>query len=284
MKVNVILITYNHSECIAQALESILIQETAHEVEIIVADDCSTDDTLDIIKRHKNNSDFRYVYLEQTSNLGFVKNYQRAFKACNGDYVLIMEGDDYWTTANHIEQHVSFLEKHSECSMSYNRHLRVFVDQNREEVFEWTAEKEYEYVTTEQLTLGNRIGNLSCCAFRGQLIKAIDPALFSVNIADWMLGMYMGQFGNLAYLKDVTSAYRIHDKGLWSQLNEEAQFKKVLDLIDIYDNYFKYKYKEYFDKHRKRLNILLYGDKSLKGRIKEITPTFLRNLYRKIIH
>lgn len=284
MKINIILITYNQAKCISQALESILMQETDLDVEIIVADDCSTDDTLSIIKNLSKHSKFHFNFLEQTNNLGFVKNYQRAFKACDTNYVLIMEGDDYWTSPNHIQQHVDFLENHQECSMSYNRHLRVFVDQDREDILDWENDKDFELITTEQLALSNRIGNLSCCAFRGNLIKDLDSKLFDMNIADWMLGMYMGQFGYLAYLKDITSAYRIHDKGLWSKLDEEAQFKRVLELIDIYDNYFGFKYKEYFDRHRKRLNILLYGDHSLKGIIKGITPIFVRKLYRKFIH
>lgn len=163
--------------------------------------------------------------------------------------------------------------------------MRLFEDQNREELFDWESNIDYERITTEQLALGNRIGNLSCCVFRGEYIRNIDPKLFDMEIADWMLGMYMGQFGPLLYLKEVTSAYRIHDNGQWSRMDEKEQFIRIIELINEYDKYFNYKYTEVFTKHKRRLEILLYGDKSLKGRIKNITPpAFIRSIYRKIVN
>lgn len=283
MKINVILITYNHAAYIRQALESILMQKTEHEVEIIVADDCSPDNTVDIIREYENKTSFRFSYLPKDKNIGYNKNYQQAFAACTGDYVAIMEGDDYWVKTNHLQNHIDHLTKQSAASMSYNRHIRLFEDQNREEIFEWTDNKYYQIVTTEELALGNRIGNLSCCMFRGDLIRNLDPKLFDMDIADWMLGMYMGQFGPILYLKEVTSAYRIHDNGQWSKMNEEEQCKKVMEFINEYDKYFNYKFTIPFIKHKRRLEILLYGDKSLKGRLKNITPAFIKNIYRKII-
>jgi len=281
MKINVILITYNHAAYIRQTLESILMQEVSGNVEIIVADDCSTDNTRSIIKEYEDKTKFSFTYLQHTHNLGYVRNYQTAFNACDGDYVAIMEGDDYWTKPNHLQNHIDHLEKYPDASMSYNRHLRLFVDQGREEIFEWTDVKDCEDITTEQLALGNRIGNLSCCMFKGKYIKGIDPKLFCMEIADWMLGMYMGQFGNLLYLKEVTSAYRIHDNGQWSKMDERSQYIRIIELINEYDRYFDYRYTEDFIKHRRRLEILLYGDKSLRGRIKSITPEFIRKMIRK---
>lgn len=282
MKVNIILITYNHSHYIRQTLESILMQQTEHDVEIVVADDCSPDNTLEIIKEYENKTSFSFKYLANEKNLGYVKNYQQAFAACSGDYVTIMEGDDYWTEPNHLENHIIFLESHPECSMCFNRHVRLFEDQNREEIFDWNTDKEFELITTSQLATGNRIGNLSCCTFRGRLIKDIDPKLFDIEIADWMLGMYMGQFGALAYIKNVTSAYRIHDNGQWSKMNEEQQNLRIIELVNQYDKYFDYKYTKPFTKYKQGLQTLLYGDKSLKGRMKRITPDFVKKIYRKL--
>lgn len=282
MKVNIILITYNHAEYIRRTLESILMQKTVYDVEIIVADDSSPDNTVDIIKEYENQGSSSFTFLPKTVNLGYNLNYRRAFAACTGNYVAIMEGDDYWVQSNHLQNHVDHLEKQYGASMSYNRHIRLFSDQNREEIFDWTSDNDYELVTTEQLALGNRIGNLSCCVFRGDLIRNLDPNLFDMEIADWMLGMYMGQFGPLLYLKEVTTTYRIHDNGQWSRMDEKAQSKRIIELINEYDKYFNYKYTKAFTKHKQRLEILLYGDKSFKGFIKSITPEFIKKVYRKL--
>ncbi|MFV0539043.1 MAG: glycosyltransferase [Dysgonomonas sp.] len=282
MKVSVILITYNHSQYIRQTLESILMQQTPHEVEIIIADDCSPDNTVEIIKAYQDSTAFTFTFLNDEKNLGYIRNYQRAFAACSGDYVAIMEGDDYWLNANHLQNHINHLESLPKSSMSFNRHVRLFVEENREEIFDWNANQDYELVTTENLALGNRIGNLSCCVFRGDLIRNIDPKLFDMEIADWMLGMYMGQWGPLLYLKEVTSVYRIHNKGQWSQMDSRSTDIKVIDLIGEYDKYFNYKYTKLFKKHKRRLEIPIYGDNSLSRKIKDMTPALIKKIYRKL--
>lgn len=282
MKVSVILITYNHSQYIRQTLESILMQEMAHEVEIIVADDCSPDNTIGIIKEYQDKTAFTFTFLNGDKNLGYIRNYQRAFAACSGDYVAIMEGDDYWLTANHLQNHINHLESLPGSSMSFNRHVRLFVDENREEIFDWSTNENYEFVTTEDLALGNRIGNLSCCVFKGDLIRNIDPKLFDMEIADWMLGMYMGQWGPLLYLKEVTSVYRIHNKGQWSQMDSKTTDIRTINLIDEYDKYFNYKYTKLFRKHKRRLEIPVYGDNSLRRKIKDAAPDFIKKIYRKL--
>lgn len=282
MKVNVILITYNHEKCIKQAVDSILMQKTNKDIEIIVADDASTDGTVSIINEYVDKPPFRFTFLSKEANLGFVKNYQRAFNACDGEYIAILEGDDYWTSPHHLERHINFLEDHRECTMSYNRHVRYWVDEHRFEVFDWDSNEDYKYITSQRIALENCIGNLSCCVFRGKLIKELKPELFDIYVTDWMLGMVMGQYGFIAYQKEVTSAYRIHSTGQWSHMSGEEQAKTVIKLIEEYDKFLEYKYTEEFTKHKKRLEICLYGDKSVKGNLKKITPEFIRKAYRNI--
>lgn len=282
MKVNIILITYNHEGCIRQAVDSILMQRNDYDVEVIVADDASPDNTVSIISEYTEKSPLKFTFLPKEANLGFVKNYQRAFKACDGDYVAILEGDDYWTSPYHLKNHVDFLDKHRECAMSYNRHVRYWVDEYRFEVFDWNDNDSYKYITAQRLALENCIGNFSCCVFRGELIRGLKPSLFELEFADWLMGMIMGQYGFLAYQKEVTSAYRIHEKGQWSQMSGEEQAKKIIKMIEIYDTFLDYKYTKEFTKHKKRLEICLYGDSSVKGNLKKITPDFIKKAYRNI--
>lgn len=281
-KVNIILITYNQEKYIGQAVESILKQKSTHDIEVIVADDASPDRTVSIIEEYASTTPIRFTFLPKVPNLGFIKNYQRAFNACDGDYIAILEGDDYWTSPHHIEHHVNFLEEHWECTMSYNRHVRYWVDEHRFEVFDWDSPDNYKYITSQRLVLENCIGNFSCCVYRGKLIRELKPELFDLDFADWLIGIIMGQYGFLAYQKEITSAYRIHAKGQWSHMSGEEQAKKVIKMIDIYDVFLEYKYTKEFTKHRKRLEICLYGDKSMKGNLKKITPEFIKNAYRNI--
>lgn len=280
MKLSVILITYKQEDYIRQTVESILMQETNFDFNIVVADDCSPDSTLEIIKEYAEKSDIEFKILENTANLGYVKNYKRAFAACDAEYIAIMEGDDYWTSPLHLQKHVDFLDAHKECTMSFNRHERLFVDKGYNDIPEWKSGEEYRLITSNEMALGNQIGNLSCCVTRN---IEIEPKVFEAYFfADWLLGMYLGMFGPLAQQKEVTSAYRVHDNGQWSRMSEKEQYLTMLKMIDAYDPILNFKYTNEFNLYKKRININLYGDKSLKGRIKNLIPNCIMQTYRKL--
>lgn len=281
MKLNVLLITYNQEKYIRQTVESILMQKTDFVFNIVVADDCSPDSTLSIIDEYAANSEVEFVFLPKTANLGFVKNYQRAFEACKAQYIAIMEGDDYWTSPQHLQHHVDFLDQHPECAMSFNRHIRLFEDQHKDEIPAWENEKQYETFTTEQQIQTNKIGNLSCCVFRTEVIKKIKPETFDNEFADWLLGMIMGQYGLLAYQKEVTSAYRIHDNGQWSRMTEREQYERLLSLLDTYNKLLDYKHTKIIKRRKRAISRLLNDDEQfLTGRIKEAILDIISVIFR----
>ena len=81
----------------------------------------------------------------------------------------------------------------------------------------------FKFVTTQQMAMENKLGNLSACVFRKKEIDKIKPDLFDLRFADWMLGMVLGQFGFIAILKDAMSVYRVHNKGDWSKMPQQEQ-------------------------------------------------------------
>lgn len=283
MRISVILITYKQEDYIRQTVESIFMQQVDADVEIVVADDASPDNTLSIIREYAENlpQGFTFNFLPEEANMGYVKNYKRAYKACTGKYISILEGDDYWLK-NHLQSHISFLENHADCSMAYNRHIRLFVEENREEIFDWEKEMDYEPITSEQLALGNRIGTLSCCTLRSEYIKKQDDKLFNIEFSDWLLGMIMGQYGYIAYLKEVTSAYRIHAGGQWSRLMPKEQGQELLNIIDIYDEFLNHRYTDFFKEHKRRIKAGVFGELSFRDRVKQITPAPIRKFYQRL--
>ncbi len=105
-KISVALAAYNGSKFITEQLDSIINQSFAPD-EIIVCDDCSTDDTFNILKEYAQEHPIVNVY-ENEVNLGFVKNFEKAAKLCTGDYILFSDQDDIWTF-DHIEMLVNNL-------------------------------------------------------------------------------------------------------------------------------------------------------------------------------
>lgn len=275
MKVDVLLITYNQSEFIIQALEGLLMQKVCDDlsVRVIIADDCSSDSTLEIIHQYELKSPFSFVYLPNEKNLGHVLNYKRAFEICDADYVAILEGDDWWCNPYHIQKHVDFLEEHRECVLSTSR--PCIYDMNSQKYMMDYFPSEFKpvwYISTEENIPWNKITNLSTCVIRASVLRKVinNEKLWSVDMIDWPLELMLSEYGLMAKHAEHTTVYRQQNKGLWSGLDDSNQRKLILRLIDQSDELLECKYKAEFDKLRSRL---LKGRKKI--RIKDFCPPIL---------
>lgn len=274
MKISIILITYNHEQYIRQAIESILMQRFNELVEVIVADDCSTDRTLDIIVSYESQTSFAFRYFPQQKNIGMMKNYQRAFNACNSEYVAVLEGDDYWTDPYKLQKHVDFLDAHYECAMSYNKALtylqstEIFKSDNND------INTGYNYITAQNLASGNCIGNFSTCVYRKSIIEQLNPEIYDMNIADWMFNLCVAQFGLIGQLGEIMSVYRIHDKGEWSKKSRLLKLKTENYAAQEYDAYFGNKYHQEF----------LFLEKYIESEINRLTGhTLTKQVLKNIV-
>lgn len=108
---SVVVVTYNHEKYITKCLDSILEQKTNFQYEIVVADDCSTDGTVEVIRRTYGK---QIKVLERKSNVGLCQNIYEAYHCVQGKYIFDCSGDDYLPTDNVLQKHVDFLEKHLE--------------------------------------------------------------------------------------------------------------------------------------------------------------------------
>lgn len=252
-KISVILVTYNHEEYIKEAIESVLSQDTIYEMELIIADDCSTDSTVEIIKSYEDKTNIKFKYLDNKVNLGITKNYQRAFESAKADYVAILEGDDYWTDDKKIQKHVDFLRNHKECSMSFNRYV-VFNKEKGDFIIQpWPTNQKFEYITVKGLAVDNYIGNFSTCVYRKKCLDNLNPNLFNLKVYDWMINMCVAENGLIGYLGEVMSVYRQHSKGTWSSMDFIEQQKESIKYIDIYNEYLGFRYDFEFTDHKNRI-------------------------------
>ena len=112
--VSVAVLTYNSEGTIRQCIDSILLQKTDFDYEIVVGDDCSTDSTPCILLEYSEQFPGKFVLLLNGNNDGISLNYQRTLSHCHGDYIALCEGDDYWTDKDKLRQQVGFLESHED--------------------------------------------------------------------------------------------------------------------------------------------------------------------------
>ena len=107
--VSVAVITYNHEKFIGQAIESVLMQETAFVVELVIGEDCSTDGTRRIVQAYAEKYPNVIRALLPEKNLGMARNYDAVWQACRGKYIAWLEGDDYWRTPQKLQKQVALM-------------------------------------------------------------------------------------------------------------------------------------------------------------------------------
>jgi len=112
--VSVICVTYNHEKYIREALDSILMQNTEFDFEILIGEDCSTDGTRDILKEYEKKHPGRFCMYYREKNLGATKNEYELFMNAKGKYIAALELDDIWTDPAKLQKQYDFLEAHEE--------------------------------------------------------------------------------------------------------------------------------------------------------------------------
>lgn len=122
--VSICCITYNHEHYIKEAFDGFIMQKTNFPVEIVISDDCSKDNTREIIAEYKAKYPDLIRDVSPDKNLGSSANFIYVQQCAQGKYIAICEGDDYWTDPYKLQKQVDFLEAHSEYSVCWHRYKR----------------------------------------------------------------------------------------------------------------------------------------------------------------
>ena len=115
--VSVAMITYNHENYISQAIQGVLNQQTAFPYELVVGEDCSLDNTRQIVLDFQQRFPHRMRAITSPRNVGGHQNVLRVQQACRGKYIAVCEGDDYWHNPQKLQIQVNFLEANPDYGM-----------------------------------------------------------------------------------------------------------------------------------------------------------------------
>ncbi len=130
--VSISIIAYNIARYLPKTLESILDQVVDFPIEIVIGEDCSTDETLTIANEYHHKYPHLIRVLPAAKNLGLTPNFVRTQNACKGKYIAICDGDDYWTDIYKLAKQIQFLETHHECTGAAHQCMVVFEDESEE--------------------------------------------------------------------------------------------------------------------------------------------------------
>ena len=210
---SILCITYNHEKYISKAIKSFLEQETSFDFEIVIGEDCSTDNTLEVILEFQKNHSKIIKIIKSENNIGVTKNFRRTLAACRGKYIALCEGDDYWDDPKKIQTQVSFLESNPEYVLTY--HDTHSIDENNK-ITNDLSKKGINFDTTKSMLIkAPPISTLTTC-FRNE-IKEIPIEFNDAPVLDICLWSLLGHHGSGKYLRSIKPAiYRPHDGGIFS--------------------------------------------------------------------
>lgn len=234
-KLSILLVTYNHEKYIRQALEALFKQVINGPLQLVIADDGSSDDTLNIIREFEGTDPrFTFKFLVDNGNLGITKNYQRGFSECDGEYIAVLEGDDYWVSPKKLSSQLEFLEQHWECSLCSVNYL-VYEEDRSQFTPRVPVSSSYRIIGARDLIADNLVGNFSTCMYRKSALDALPPALFEMRSYDWIVNICVSRTSLIGFLEEPMSVYRLHSNGVWTQTSHINKLKIQLEVIPAYN-------------------------------------------------
>jgi glycosyltransferase involved in cell wall biosynthesis len=269
-RLTVLIVCYNHEAYIRRACESVLQQKLNEPFKVVIADDDSTDSTRQVIAEIFASAGAMapsVQFLDMTRNLGITKNYQRAFAACETEYVAVLEGDDYWIHPEKLALQLAFLDLHRECA-AVSANYFVYDEKACRITARSQIDEKYSYLDSRMLILENIIGNFSTCMYRLEALRGLPERLFHGTVYDWGVNLAIGRSALIGFLHTPLSVYRVHEQGTWSGMTSNQQIDAQLRVIDHYNISFDYVFDDEFHALKRALQMspaLLAWDRRLWG-------------------
>lgn len=271
--VSVPVITYNSAKFVLETLESIKAQ-TYQNIELIISDDCSTDNTVELCQNWVEENKSRFVrtrIIESPVNTGVSANLNRAEAACQGEWVKGIAGDDL-LMPNCIKDCVEYVQQHPNIIYLFGRIEAFGANEERNKCF---TENIFDYSffnmdvdgQLERLVFGSNCVPASTCFNNRQ--KAIDLGIKNDEriplIEDWPKWINILKKGvKLEFLDKIVVKYRIHDGSLTTSKRASVRSVESMQLFNLY--------------YRYPIWILKDQDKATKRVVKEYT-----DLYKQLL-
>jgi len=276
--VSVIIPSYNRVNTVSQTIDSILNQKCNFDFEIVIGDDCSSDNSRDILLLYQQKHSRIIKLLFQEENIGLGSNWAICGQHCRGKYVTNCDNDDYWHNNQKLQIQVDYMETHLECGLLHtdydelnvenNKIIHSYISKSKKTVLQGYRQKE---IFNGEL----QINSPSVC-FRKELFDKFVPVdkyiELSFPIEDWPTWLILANYAEVHYLPISTVTYRVghvslsnlesYDNVLRKFTKEKIMYKF---LCDLFPNDLLYVEKKYDNHVNKILLNLAYKKNDFKS-------------------
>jgi glycosyltransferase involved in cell wall biosynthesis len=224
MKISIAMATYNGAKYILDQLNSYAAQKRLPD-ELIICDDCSEDKTIEIIEEFKLTAPFPISLIQNRTNLGFVKNFEKALSLCTGDIIFLSDQDDVW-----------MVDKVAECEKLFQINVDTLIVINDAVICNGDLIPTAFTKIGQTLKLGLNISNFitgCCCAIRKELLDVVLPIPSDIAHDEWI-----NSFGNIFEARTIChfplQYYRRHYENTSSYITSSLVEISKFDLIKLY--------------------------------------------------
>lgn len=205
--VSVLMLVYNHGPYLAQAIEGVLVQRRDMPVELLIGEDCSSDNSRDIALRYQHEyPDIVRVFIADR-NVGSTLNHRRILLAARGEFHAYLDGDDYWLPGK-LARQVAYLREHPDCSAVYTNAQTIDATGNKIGTFNDVKDEQFDLGAL--VRRGNFLNNSSMvyrATSRDALLEIDIPSI------DYRGHLLLAQKGDLAHIREALTVYRVGSSG-----------------------------------------------------------------------
>ena len=258
IKVDVLMVTYNQEKYISQAIESVLMQKCSFKYRIIIGEDCSFDNTLNICKYYEDKYPEKILLINNKINIGIAANYKNIFNASKSKYIALLEGDDYWIDPYKLQKQVDILTYDNTIGLVHTGYNVIYEDGTTKKRHILVDHIKLKGNIVENLLYENCIGPLTTC-FKSEIIKNYIDFNYFINnkykTIDYAIWLEISANSKIYYLDEVTGIYRNIKSSISNTVNGKDIIAFYNTAFDVYNKFFT-KYPQFLYCKMKVINAL----------------------------
>ncbi len=254
---------YRHAAFIAQAIDSVLAQKTDFDVHILIGEDGSDDSTPDICREYERlyPDRIRVIYRDRSKKTDYAdslpgrQNVIDLYKQATGEFVALLEGDDYWIDTNKLQAQVDHLRAHPEQSFCFTNAYNLYPSGKREDyVRGWLGGKLPEAEMQQRDIVAKNFIPTAGVMYRRDRLTRYPPIFQTVAALDQVLYITLAEQGGFGFLDRMSAVRRIHEGGVVSMKGLLVKIDRSLHQLQEIDVMTEGRYAELLLDRRAELN------------------------------
>ena len=234
--VSVIVPNYNHASFLNQRIDSILGQ-TYQDFELILLDDCSTDNSRDIMEHYRNDPHVSHIVYGESNSGSAFRQWDKGIALAKGEWIWVAESDDYCEPF-FLERLMGEVASVSDCVLAYS--ATYWVDQQGQKLWDTPHSDKVNIYSghdfiRQKLAVCNSIANVSECIFRRDNFHPAESDRYEQMrlCGDWFFYVLLAEQGSVVEVEEPLSYYRQHNSNISSEAEHRGlTFLEGADVLE----------------------------------------------------